>query len=140
MKKNLNIIKINGLRGLFIAGMVVCCLIAGFIIFPGYIAMHLWNIAASNFSFPTIGLLQGALLWGIIIVSYFTFKKNKFLVCIKTPQGLSEEELKEVFANMKKQAETDPVLQAMLKAREAELKIQKADSENSENLENNTKV
>lgn len=127
MKKNLNIIKINGLRGLFIALMVVCCLAAGFIAFPGYVAMHIWNFSAPFFSLPQIGLLQGTLLWGIIIASYFTFRKNKMVVCIKTPQGLSEEELKEVFADMKKQTQTDPILQAMLKAREAELKVQKQD-------------
>ncbi len=124
MKKNLNIIKINGFRGLAITGMVITCLAAGFIAFPGYVAMNVWNFAAAYFSFPKIALLQGILLWGIIIVSYFTFRKNKVVVCIKTPQGLSEEELKEVFADMKRQSKEDPILQAMLKAHEAELKIQ----------------
>lgn len=137
MKKNLNIIKINGLRGLFIALMVVCCLAAGFIGFPGYVAMHIWNFSAPFFSLPQIGLIQGILLWGIIVAAYFTFRKNKMVVCIKTPQGLSEEELKEVFADMKKQAKTDPVLQAMLKAREAELNIQKQDENKSETSKTN---
>ncbi|MCM1003971.1 MAG: hypothetical protein NC408_06475 [Candidatus Gastranaerophilales bacterium] len=127
MKKNLNIIKINGLRGILFAGMVISCLAAGFIAFPGYVAMHVWNYAAIALNVPQIGLLQGVLLWGIIVASYFTFRKNKVVVCIKTPQGLSEEELKEVFADMKKQSKEDPILQAMLKAREAELKIQKHD-------------
>lgn len=127
MKKNLNIIKINGLRGILFAGMVVSCLAAGFIAFPGYVAMHVWNFAAAAFNIPQIGMLQGVLLWGIIVASYFTFRKNKVVVCIKTPQGLSEEELKEVFADMKKQSKEDPILQAMLKAREGELKIQKTE-------------
>lgn len=127
MKKNLNVIKINGLRGIFIAGIVVTCLAAGFIVFPGYVAMHVWNCAATALNIPQIGLFQGVLLWGIIVASYFTFRKNKVVVCIKAPQGLSEEELKEVFADMKKQSKEDPILQAMLKAREAELKIQKTE-------------
>lgn len=131
MKKNLNIIKINGLRGLLFAGMVVCCLAAGFIVFPGFVAMNIWNYAAVNFEIPTIGLFQGVLLWGIIIAAYFTFRKNKMVICVKTPQGLSEEELREVFANMKKQSQEDPILQSMLKAREAELKIQKQDEAES---------
>lgn len=131
MKKNLNIIKINGLRGLLFAGMVVCCLFAGFIVFPGFVAMHVWNFAAASFEIPAIGLLQGVLLWGIIVASYLTFRKNKMVICIKTPQGLSEEELKEVFADMKKQSQEDPILQSMLKAREAELKIQKQDEAES---------
>lgn len=127
MKKNLNIIKINGIRGLIVAGMVVCCLATGFILFPAFVAMHIWNFAAPYANLPLIGLVQGALLWAILVVSYFTFRKNKMIVCVRTPQGLSEEELKEVFADMKKQAQMDPVLQAMLKAREAELKIQKTE-------------
>ncbi len=132
MKKNLNIIKINGLRGLLFAGMVVTCLAAGFIAFPGYVAMHLWNYITASFVIPQIGLFQGVLLWGIIVASYFIFRKNKVVVCIKTPQGLSEEELKEVFADMKKQSQEDPILKAMLKAREAELKIQKQDEQESQ--------
>lgn len=129
MKKNLNIIKINGLRGLIIAIMVVCCLATGFIAFPGYVAMHIWNFSAPFFNLPQIGLFQGVLLWGIVVAAYFTFRKNKMIVCIKTPQGLSEDELKEVFADMKKQAKTDPVLQAMLKARETELQVKKHDED-----------
>lgn len=123
----MNIIKINGLRGILFAGMVVSCLAAGFIVFPGYVAMHIWNLVVASFTVPQIGLVQGILLWGIIVATYLIFRKNKVVVCIRTPQGLSEEELKEVFADMKKQSQVDPVLQSMLKAREAELKIQKTE-------------
>jgi hypothetical protein len=123
MKKNLNVIQIKGIRGLIIAGLVVCCLAAGFIAFPGWVGMHAWNFIASNIeNLPAIGLFQGVLLWGIIIASYFTFRKEKVVVCLKSPQGLNEEELKAVFADMKKQSLEDPILQAMMKAREAELK------------------
>ena len=41
---------------------------------------------------------------------------------MKTPQGLSEDELKAVFADIKKQSLEDPILHAMMKAREAEMK------------------
>ena len=124
MRNNLNVIQIRGIRGLIIAGVVVCCLAAGFIVFPGWVAMHLWNITASYIEIiPAIGLIQGVLLWGILIAAYFTFRKNKVVVCLKSPKGLDEEELKEVFADIKRQSVEDPVLQAMLKAREAELNI-----------------
>lgn len=123
MKKNFNIIQIKGIRGLVFAGLVVCCLFAGFIIFPGWVGMQLWNISAANsFNIPQIGLFQGVLLWGILVASYFTFRKEKVVVCMKAQQGLNEDELKAVFADMKKQAQYDPILQAMMKAREAELK------------------
>lgn len=124
MKKNLNVIQINGIRGLIMAGFIVICLAAGFIGFPGWVCMHLWNFVASyTIQIPTIGILQGLLLWGIMVAAYFTFRKEKLVVCMKSPQGLSEEELKAVFADIKKQAQDDKIIQTMLKAREAELKI-----------------
>jgi hypothetical protein len=123
MKKNLNIIRINGIRGLCMAGLIATCFAAGFIAFPGWVAMHLWNVLAAHYvGIPYVGILQGILLWGIIVALYFMLKKDRVVVCVKTPQGLSEEELKAVFADMKKQAEEDPILQSMLKARESELK------------------
>ena len=123
MKKNLNIIQIKGIKGLIFAGFVVTCLAAGFIAFPGWVCMQLWNIIALyTTSMPTIGILQGLLLWGILVVSYMVFRKERVVVCVKTPQGLSEEELKMVLADMKKQAQEDPMFQALMKAREAELK------------------
>ena len=123
MKKNLNIIQIKGIKGLIFAGFVVTCLAAGFIAFPGWVCMQLWNIIASyTTSIPMIGILQGLLLWGILVVAYMVFRKERVVVCVKTPQGLSEEELKMVLADMKKQAQEDPMFQALMKAREAELK------------------
>ena len=123
MKKKLNVIQIKGIRGLILAGFVVCCLAAGFIVFPGWVGMQAWNLVSTNTgAMPAIGLIQGILLWGILAVSYFIFRKEKVVVCMKTPQGLSEEELKAVFADIKKQSLEDPILHAMMKAREAEMK------------------
>ena len=131
MKKNMNVIHIKGTKGLILAGFVVCCLFVGFVVFPGWVWMCIWNIMASySTSIPSIGLFQGCLLWAILAVAYFVFRKEKVVVCMKTPQGLSEEELKAVFADIKKQSEQDPILKAMLKAREAELKV-KTDSDNA---------
>ena len=139
MKKNINVIQIKGIRGLIIAGFVVSCLIAGFIAFPGFVAMYLWNFIAQQLEqIPTIGIFQGVLLWGILVAAYFTFVKEKFVVCMKSPQGLNEEELKAVFADVKKQAEEDKIIQAMIKAREAELKIKQQLDEN--NKEYSTKI
>ncbi|MBQ4115060.1 hypothetical protein IJD34_06615 [bacterium] len=133
MKKNTNIIQIRGIRGLIVAMGVVCCLIAGFVVFPGWVCMNLWNISSKFFSnIPTIGIIQGILLWGIIYLTYKTLRKDKLVVCIKSPQGLSEDELKDIFADIKKQSKEDLVLQAMIKAKESELKIKALDMENKE--------
>ena len=118
MKKNLNVIQIKGIKGLIMLVMVGCCLVAGFIVFPGWVAMNIWNVLASLVNnAPSIGIIQGVLLWGIIVASYFTFRKERVVVCMKTPQGLNEEELKAVFADIKKQTQDEKIIQAMLKAR-----------------------
>ena len=131
MKKNLNVIQIKGVKGLIMLVMVGCCLVAGFIVFPGWVAMNIWNVLASLVNnAPSIGIIQGVLLWGIIVASYFTFRKERVVVCMKTPQGLNEEELKAVFADIKKQTQDDKIIQAMLKARETELKLNEKDEDN----------
>ena len=131
MKKNLNVIQIKGIKGLIMLVMVGCCLVAGFIVFPGWVAMNIWNMLASLVNnAPSIGIIQGVLLWGIIVASYFTFRKERVVVCMKTPQGLNEEELKAVFADIKKQTHDDKIIQAMLKARETELKLNEKEEDN----------
>lgn len=141
MKHNMNVIEIRGIRGLIITGCAICCLAVGFIGFPGWILMHIWNYCVSmiQVSVPSIGIIQGVLLWGIIIASYMTFKKNKFIVCVKSPKGLSEDELKSVFADLKETTKEDLILKSMLKAREAELKYKAenkaADVETEEKIE-----
>ena len=126
MKKNL-----KGVKGLIMLVMVGCCLVAGFIVFPGWVAMNIWNVLASLVNnAPSIGIIQGVLLWGIIVASYFTFRKERVVVCMKTPQGLNEEELKAVFADIKKQTQDDKIIQAMLKARETELKLNEKEEDN----------
>ena len=136
MKHKLNVIQIRGIRGLIIAGFSVCCLAAGFIVFPGWVLMQGWNaLVPCVENLPAIGLFQGVLLWAIIATSYFIFRKEKVVVCMKSPQGLSDEELKAVFADMKRQAKEDPILQAMMKAREAELKYKSQQEINSESSE-----
>ena len=131
MKKNLNVIQIKGVKGLIMLVMVGCCLVAGFIVFPGWVAMNIWNVLASFVNnAPSIGIIHGVLLWGIIVASYFTFRKERVVVCMKTPQGLNEEELKAVFADIKKQTQDDKIIQAMLKARETELKLNEKEEDN----------
>lgn len=126
MKKNLNVIQINGIRGIICACFIVICLLAGFVAFPGIVTMKIWNFIAVNIEqIPMIGVIQGILLWGIIAASYFTFRKNKLVVCMRATDGLNEDELKAVFETIKKQAQNDTFIQSMIKAREAELKIRK---------------
>ena len=126
MKKNLNVIQIKGTRGILMVIGIGCCLAAGFIWFPGWIGMNIWNFVSKYFEqMPAIGIVQGILLWGILVASYFTFRKEKLVVCMRASEGLSEDELKQVFADIRQRAANDTLIQSMLKAREAELRIKK---------------
>ena len=120
MKRNLKVIQINGLRGLITACMIGMCLVAGFVCFPGWVAMHAWNFIAAKFMAPTLGLFQGILLWGIIAVSYFMIRKHRFVVSFKAPDDLTEEELMQVMGRVNIQQPNDVITQAMLKSRQME--------------------
>ena len=137
MKKNLNIIQIKGFRGILYIVFIGCCLAAGFGWFPSWVCMKLWNyMTLFAPQIPVIGILQGILLWGIIAASYFTFRKEKLVVCMKASDGLSEEELKAVFEDMKRQAQNDTFLRDMLKSQKAELRIKKLSESNIPKSEN----
>ena len=139
MKKKLNVIQIKGIKGLIYIAFIGCCLAAGFGWFPGWICTKLWNIVSGYFEqMPVIGIVQGILLWGIIVASYFTFRKEKLVVCMKAEEGLSEEELKAVFADMKMQAQNDTIIKSMLKAHEAELRIRNLAESDIPKVENTT--
>lgn len=136
MKKGLNVIQIKGMRGMLLAGFVVCCLATGFIMFPAWLAMHIWNFLAGHVEqMPAIGIFQGILLWGIIAASYFTFRRDKVVVCMNAPEGLSEEELKNVFSDIRRQAQADAIISTMMKAREAELRIKNLSETNIPKIE-----
>lgn len=102
MKRNLRVIQINGFRGLFLALFIVSCLIAGFIIFPAFLTMHLWNyLSVKTGSFPAINILQGVLLWAIITFSIYLFNKRQFIVSFKAHQELSEDEVRDIVSKIK---------------------------------------
>lgn len=76
------------------AAFIACCLFAGFVVFPGVVAMHLWNKYLVNLlSFPSLNLFQGVLLWGITAVSYFIISNGRLPVSFETPDSLSDDEL-----------------------------------------------
>lgn len=90
----MKIFQINGFRGLLTAAFIVCCLFAGFVIFPGIVAMFLWNKYLVNLLlFPTLNIFQGVLLWGITAISYYIISNGKLPVSIETPESLSDAEL-----------------------------------------------
>ena len=57
------IIEISGISGLIMLLFSIVCLFVGFVLFPGYLAMTLWNKASSGIlGFPVLNIFQGVLL------------------------------------------------------------------------------
>jgi len=152
MKKNLKVIQINGLRGLIMAGFIGVCLIAGFVAFPGFLAMNIWNLVATNLiAIPTVGLVQGILLWGITVVTYFIFKKRSYIISFKTPQDITEEELMTMVEKINSQEYNDVVSKAMIRSKEIEnliesennnenIEIIESDAESAQNSDTNSEI
>ena len=81
MNRKINVIKINGFKGILLAGFIIGCLIAGFLIFPGWVCKNIWNFAAQYFSvLPVMTLLHGTILWVIVALSTYALNQGKFAI------------------------------------------------------------
>lgn len=98
----MKIIQIDGIKGLITAAFMGVCLFAGFVLFPGQVAMTLWNkYLVSSFMFPTLDLLQGVLLWGIVAISYCIVSKKGLAVSFKNTPEISDDELDAIIKSAK---------------------------------------
>jgi len=111
MKKNLRVIQINGIRGLFLAFFIVTCLIAGFVAFPAFVTKFFWNyLSLRTGSFPAINFSEALLLWAIVSFSVYLFNKRKFIVSFNSQQELSEDEVNAMVSRVKTQAMKNSVI------------------------------
>ena len=138
MKKNAKIIQINGFRGILTALFIVTCLAAGFIAFPGFVAMNIWNHFAEN-SFPQINLFQGVLLWAIIALTYFIASRQRVAVSFATPKELNEEELNVLMERVRMQSQARMLNKMILKDIEELKKQETQDDKEDSNHESLTK-
>lgn len=141
MKRRMNVIQINGFKGLVMAVGIVACLIAGFVAFPGLVMKTAWNfVSVKTGLIPAIEMIQGILLWGIIVVSYLTFRRSPFFVEFKSTNDLSREEMDEVMQKIRMEHQADILTRAMMKAKEFEnvenIDVQPEEKEVSENSQN----
>ena len=108
MRKGPKIIQINGYRGIFLAGFIVICLIAGFVLFPAKVAAFLWNYVAANYiGLPKISLWQGGLLWAMTVISIYLINNKSFSISFAQPKELSDAEMRILMERiqMQKQAQ-----------------------------------
>lgn len=97
MNKNYRVITINGIRGVITAIFIVCGLIAGFIISPGWVCMKLWNYVfdGSN-SIAMMNLLQGIMLWAIIALSLYALNNKRSLIGFGAYPALTPEQIRNI--------------------------------------------
>lgn len=114
MRRQAKIIQINGFRGILTAIFVATCLCAGFVLFPGFVAMKIWNFFSGNI-LPAINLLQGVLLWGIVAITYFIASKRYFSVSFARPKELSEEEMSALMERIRMQSNAKIINNVVLK-------------------------
>ena len=135
MKNKLNVIQINGIKGIIFVVFAAVCLFAGFVIFPGLVMKYGWNILASTTGIPAIGIVQGVLLWGIAVVSYFAFKKHGFFVEFKNADDLSREEMDAVMRKIQMERQSDLIARSIMRAKELEKRVQQEMQNNDLNIE-----
>lgn len=135
MRKNAHVIQISGFRGILLAIFIGCCLIAGFIGFPSFVAMYAWNFAANYFAIPTIGLIQGLMLWSIVAITGFIINdRKKYLVAFSPKSQLDEEEMKEIMEKIKLQSKAQMINSMIMKDIQALDKEEKKESKDKENV------
>lgn len=90
MNKNFKIIQISGISGILIIGFVLFCLFCGFIGFPVWFLANSWNyLVADLLGGPTMNMLQGSLLWGIVCLSMYICAKDTFSIKIAADEEMA---------------------------------------------------
>lgn len=103
MNKKFNIIKLSGLKGVMLIIFLIGSLATGFLVFPGWIFMHLWNFAASFFyQVPQMELVHGIMLWCIAALSFYALNKNDIGISFGSVSP-SEERLRHIIAQESKE-------------------------------------
>lgn len=104
--KNFKVITINGFRGIIAAIFIVCGLVAGFIISPGWVCMKLWNhVFEYSNHISTMNIYQGILLWSIIALVIYALNNKKALIGFGTCTGLSQDQIRDIMERTRKAEE-----------------------------------
>lgn len=119
----MKIVQIDGFKGLITALFICAGLFAGFVLSPGYLAMHLWNKYLVNLlMFPQLNLLQGVLLWAIVAISYCILCKKGFAVSFKNSPDLSDAELDSIIQQAKSNSKIQMMNKVINKTDKLEIK------------------
>ena len=104
MNRRFNVIQLSGLKGIFFILFIIGCAAAGFLIFPGWVCMHIWNYAMSFFvDMPAMTMLHGIILWCIIALITFQLNKKDFGISFKKVETPEDRLRKIIEAKIKKE-------------------------------------
>lgn len=128
MRKGPKIIQINGFRGIILAGFIVTCLVAGFVVFPAKVAEVIWNYVATTYiALPKINIIQGILLWAMVALSIYLLNNKNFAISFSQPTELSDDEMNFLMERIKMQQQAQRLNAMILKSND--IKIIKKDIE-----------
>ncbi len=97
MNKHGGIIEIRGIKGIITAIFALCCIATGFTVFPGFVAMHIWNLFTPYITdMPQMTLIHGIMLWAILFLIWFAFNGKPLSLHFGCDATMSEEEIKEL--------------------------------------------
>lgn len=86
MKKNIKVIEINGMRGIFVIVYGIICAAAGFILFPAWLLMSIWNwFSVYVYNLPHMNLVHGFMLYAVLVLLYFATGSYKTSLNISSP-------------------------------------------------------
>lgn len=106
MNKNFKVITINGIRGVLAAIFIVCGLIAGFVISPGWLCMKIWNyVFEYSSAVSMMNLFQGIMLWAIIALSLYALNNRRSLIGFGSYTGLTPEQVKDIMERTRQNEE-----------------------------------
>ena len=121
MNRRFNIIQLSGLKGIFFIVFLIGCAAAGFLVFPGWVCMHIWNYAMSHFvDMPVMTLLHGIILWCIIALVTFQLNKKDFGIAFKTVESPEDRLRKIIESKIKKEEQLKIKELAELKEKDKE--------------------
>ena len=121
MNRRFNIIQLSGLKGIFFIVFLIGCAAAGFLVFPGWVCMHIWNYAMPHFvDMPVMTLLHGIILWCIIALVTFQLNKKDFGIAFKTVESPEDRLRKIIESKIKKEEQLKIKELAELKEKDKE--------------------
>ena len=85
MNKRIKVIEIRGFRGALTVAYMVFCLAGGFLFFPAWVIMSLWNLFSTYvYSLPHMSLIHGFMMYVLFVLLYFATNSDKAAIGISS--------------------------------------------------------